>query len=116
MKFIGLVFLSLLFSCNDQEISIQSSKSSNSTKLRRVIITKLPNGYWGYDILEKEKAIIHQTTIPGFQGSSGLPDSLTAGRIGTLVLQKIEKGIFPPTLSKKEVIDLWPMNAVLPED
>jgi hypothetical protein len=118
MRLSFLLILFLINSCKENEN--QNSYSENSTQkidksARQLRVLKLSNGFWGYDILENEKAVIHQTTIPCFQGSSGMPDSLTASRIGSLVFQKLEAGIFPPTLDKRDIISQWPMNAPLPE-
>lgn len=118
MRLSFLLILFLINSCKENENPIPnlaSTTQTNNKKARQLQVLKLSNGFWGYDILENEKAVIHQTTIPCFQGSSGMPDSLTASRIGMLVFQKLESGIFPPSLDKKDVISQWPMNAPLPE-
>lgn len=118
MRLSFLLILFLLNSCKENENQISYSENSTlkiDKSARQLRVLKLSNGFWGYDILENEKAVIHQTTIPCFQGSSGMPDSLTASRIGLLVKQKLDSGIFPPTLEKRDIISQWPMNAPLPE-
>lgn len=113
-----ILFVLFLQACQENESPIsyvEHSNSKNKEVKRQLNVLKLSSGFWGYDISENDKILIHQTTIPCFQGSSGMPDSLTALRIGTLVFQKLEAGVFPPTLDKKDIINQWPMNAPLPE-
>jgi hypothetical protein len=118
MKIRLLFALFLLQACQEHKNPIPLSDNSipsSEKDIRQLSVVRLSNGFWGYDIWENDKTLIHQTTIPCFQGSSGMPDSLTASRIGLLVKQKLDSGIFPPTLDKRDIISQWPMNAPLPE-
>jgi hypothetical protein len=46
---------------------------------------------WGYDILENDKVIIHQDIIPAITDSRPFLSMLEAKKIGTLVIEKLEK-------------------------
>lgn len=61
-----------------------------------------PEG-WGYNISEKGKRIIDQQTIPGVPGNQGFRTSEEAQKVAELVIEKLEKGAFPPTVSEEEL-------------
>ena len=61
-----------------------------------------PEG-WGYSISEKGKRIIDQQTIPGVPGNQGFQTSEDAQKVAELVIEKLEKGVFPPTVSEEEL-------------
>lgn len=46
---------------------------------------------WGYDILENDKVIIHQDIIPAVTDSRPFLSMLEAKKVGTLVIEKLEK-------------------------
>lgn len=60
-------------------------------------------GGYGYEVLQGGKALIRQPFVPAYPGSQGFPDSLSARSAGLRVLQKLQAGQFPPTLSRSEV-------------
>ena len=61
-----------------------------------------PEG-WGYNISEKGKRIIDHQTIPGVPGNQGFRTSEEAQKVAELVIEKLEKGAFPPTISEEEL-------------
>jgi len=61
-----------------------------------------PEG-WGYRISEKGKQIIDQQTIPGVPGNQGFRTTEEAQKVAELVIEKLEKGTFPPTISEAEL-------------
>lgn len=63
-------------------------------------------GGFGYEIRQQGKALIRQPFVPAYPGSQGFPDSLSAHSAGQLVLRKLRAGLFPPTLSRREVDSL----------
>ncbi|MCF0052524.1 DUF4907 domain-containing protein [Dyadobacter chenwenxiniae] len=75
--------------------------------LRRLKVEafKVDSG-WAYRILDKDTPIIEQRSIPGIAGNSGFKDEQSALRTGKLVESKLEKGIFPPSVSASELDSL----------
>lgn len=102
-------------------ILLQACSSKNEKKLfrslspNRVEIFRLNNAYWAYSIYREDTITVNQTSLPGFRGNYGIPDSLTAFRIASLANHKIELGQMPPSIDKDEILGLWPMNSPLPE-
>lgn len=68
-------------------------------------IFKTENG-WGYDVFRNGKKYIRQATKPGVQGNKGFETELQAHKIGEFVIQKLEKGIIPPTVTATEIDSL----------
>jgi hypothetical protein len=58
---------------------------------------------WGYDIIKDGKIFIHQPFAPGISGKRGFSSKLKAEMAAKLVIEKINKGIMPPSLSIEEV-------------
>lgn len=51
---------------------------------------------WGFDILIDKKKIIHQDRIPAVNGRRPFASKEDAEKVGRLMIDKLEKGIFPP--------------------
>ncbi|MBO9204484.1 MULTISPECIES: DUF4907 domain-containing protein [Niastella] len=69
-------------------------------------VIKLTNNSFGYDIYSGAKKMIHQETIPGQPGSNGFTTAAAAGKVAGLVVSKLQKNIFPPTVSTEELKQL----------
>jgi hypothetical protein len=65
-----------------------------------------PDGAFGYDILSGAKKMIHQNCIPGQPGNKGFTTKEAAGKVAALVVNKLQKNIFPPTVSSEELKQL----------
>lgn len=61
---------------------------------------------WGYQLFQNGKMIINQTTIPSVQGMAGFDSQEKADRTAKHIISKLEKGVFPPTVDKKELDSL----------
>lgn len=61
---------------------------------------------FGYDIYKAGKLFVHQPTIPGRPGNSGFKTRADAEKVAKLVMNKIKKGIIPPTVEEKELQQL----------
>ena len=61
---------------------------------------------YGYEILVKNKLLIHQPNIPGMPGNKGFQRKTDAEKTAKLVIKKIQKGMMPPTIEKKELDSL----------
>lgn len=114
--------LFLLFSCADKpdvkedQVPIEQTRmnqtpckpaKSTPSKPRSTsnftFFTHLQPEGWGYRISEKGKEIIDQQTIPGIPGNQGFRTSEDAQKVAELVIEKLEKGTFPPTISEEEL-------------
>ena len=57
---------------------------------------------WGYDILKKEKAYIHQPYMPAVEGQVPFKDKRSAKKTGRLVIKKI-RNHKSPAVTKEEI-------------
>ena len=60
---------------------------------------------WGYDIVSKNRKVIHQPHIPTFPGSKAFPTRRCAVAAARNVIGKIDRGEFP-TFSRGEIDSL----------
>jgi nicotinamidase-related amidase len=115
-------FILLLFSCSEKRASEQvvdateeksvnhsqsdqkqSTPSKPKPSSNYTFFTHLQTEGWGYSISEKGKRIIDQQTIPGVPGNQGFQTSEDAQKVAELVIEKLEKGAFPPTVLEEEL-------------
>jgi hypothetical protein len=61
---------------------------------------------WGYEIYKGSKLIVKQEHIPAIQGMRGFGSKESAEKVAEFIIQKINKGIFPPTLTPNELDSL----------
>jgi hypothetical protein len=100
----SLLILLFVFECNNI-IAQKPQDKSTSLSISKINYKIIPsiNNTWGYDIFIDNKLKIHQTTIPGLPGSEGFKTKKTAEKVAKLVLDKINKGILPPTITIEEL-------------
>jgi Domain of unknown function (DUF4907) len=58
---------------------------------------------FGYDIYKHNRMIIHQPSIPCLPGNKGFTRKEDAQKTAMLVIEKIRKGVMPPTISLQEM-------------
>ncbi len=119
---VTFTFLFMLFSCTEKPASEQIVDAAeekilyHSQNEQKQVTPRTPKSSskftfftylqpegWGYSISEKGKRIIDQQTIPGVPGNQGFQTSEDAQKVAELVIEKLEKGVFPPTVSEEEL-------------
>ncbi|MFN5911173.1 MAG: DUF4907 domain-containing protein [Bacteroidota bacterium] len=71
-----------------------------------VIAVEYPESGWGYQILQDGKLAIDQKHIPVIQGYRGFSTKENAEKTANYIVDKLERGIFPPTLTIEELDSL----------
>jgi hypothetical protein len=67
------------------------------------IIIPSENKTWGYDIYMEKRLFIHQPNVPGLPGNDGFKTKAAAAKIVSLVIEKIKRGVIPPTVTIEEM-------------
>ena len=66
-------------------------------------IIDAPNGTYGYDILSDGRLFVHQTNVPGLPGAEGCKTKADAEKLAAFVIEKIQKGEMPPSITTEEL-------------
>lgn len=90
----------------DEPGSEETKKSEWTYKV--VIVSE---GNWGYQLFDRGTMVINQTTIPALQGILGFESKEKADKTARFVLEKINRGEFPPTVSLEELEKLKVLRA-----
>ena len=103
-KIILVLTLILAFACTTKPK--ENSKTTGvSTPVVSFELIKYNQG-WGYKVYVNSKLYITQDLIPCVSGNNPFKNSADAQKVANLVVQKIEKGILPPTIALNELIEL----------
>lgn len=126
-NFTGLLVLTALLSCTEhkpkkgitdvvlqepkpvqEKVTVETPKVVKQTNSSAYTVQTnfSPETGWGYDILENNVVKIHQPHIPVVQGIRGFKTSDDAIKVGKKVIEKLDKGIMPPSLSLEEMQSL----------
>lgn len=66
-------------------------------------VIRMQDRTFGYDILQDGKTLVHQPFIPAYGGNIGFAKKRYAKATAQLMMKKMNQGIFPPSLSRKEI-------------
>jgi hypothetical protein len=66
-------------------------------------IIPAPENTFGYDVYKDAKLFIHQPHIPGMPGVKGFAKEEQAKKAAELMIEKMNKGVVPPTLTEEEI-------------
>ena len=69
-------------------------------------ITNSEQNTFGYDILDYNRPMIHQPSVPAMPGNKGFTKKEDAEKVAKLVIYKINRNIMPPTVTKQEIDSL----------
>lgn len=126
MKKLSLVLVLFLCACSLHEDKqnphskskiTANKKETQAPKTEKKSQEKMPSSYrfkiigspgnFGYQIMDATgKLVINQPSIPAIQGNKGFQTENDAKIAAEFVIQKIDKGIFPPTFSVAELDSL----------
>lgn len=95
------IFSSLLFLISFSDAKAQDPEAPKVDSIRYKTYS-LGCG-WGYDIYVNGKMAIHQAFIPAIHGGKCFSEEKYAARTAKLVVKKIKKGEWPPSVSIKEL-------------
>ena len=60
-------------------------------------------GSFGFEILQDNRALIKQTTIPGQPGIKGFASNADAAKVAELMISKLKRGEMPPSVTTEEL-------------
>jgi hypothetical protein len=128
MKLLGLVIIVLLSAHCDNQSHKKAVKKvpAIAIPLQKKSVRKIPKKVstneqistfrfetiydpqlgWGYDIYQQDVLKIHQPHIPVIQGLKGFENANDAALVAKKVLEKLDAGMMPPTLTEQELIQL----------
>ena len=89
----------ILNSCNQAGHKLTSVNKD----VYMIKLNKVDSSGWCYDIYKNDKITIHQPNIPAVDGNFAFKSKEDAIKTAALVVEKLKKNIFPPSLSLEEV-------------
>ena len=99
-----LFFAGCITSAPPKDLSQWDTISKDSIKFRLETI-KVDSG-WGYAIFADEKKLIMQRIIPVIEGNHAFDTQEDAYNCAHLVIVKLISGQMPPSITRKELIEL----------
>lgn len=114
---VSFSFVILLCACSQEEsenndITMPQIEAQELVSDDNYTLETYPNENetWGYRILKDDAQFINQPHIPAVQGNAGFSNQEKAEKAGNFVLDKLRKGIVPPTVSYSELDSLGVLN------
>jgi len=102
---VAVLLLIDVFACAPHAEVLEKGSSQGDTALCVEIIRSQKNTY-GYNILVNGKTVIHQLHMPALPGTKGFGTEEATRRVAAFVILKIRNGIFPPSISIKDLDSL----------
>lgn len=96
-----LLLWSFVTACKqEQALSSTPKVVANELTFR---VFRMKDGTFGYDILQLGKILVHQPFIPAYGGNIGFAKKHYAKATAQLMMNKMNQGIFPPSLTRLEI-------------
>ena len=96
-----------MFSCSSENEPTEHDTIESEYSLDVFLI---PNDGWGYRIMKGEDLFINQPHIPAVQGNKGFDSQNKAETAGLFIINKLESGLIPPTVTREELDSLGVLN------
>lgn len=81
----------------------QKTTSSYKKQTIRYKLTEAKDHTYGYNIFLNDTLFVHQPVIPCIAGNKGFKTKADAKKVAFLVIDKIRKGLIPPTVTIPEM-------------
>lgn len=108
--FLTFIVFAISIGLNAQTGTVQTrgmKRSSGEETIKKVnytyFIIPSVNKTWGYNIFMEKRLLIHQASVPGLPGNEGFKTKVDAGKVARLVIEKIQKGEMPPSVTIEEL-------------
>lgn len=100
-----LFIIFIIFADCNRSKSEKSNVDQTSLKNAEFQIKTYQNnsGGYGYDIFVNSARTIHQPHIPGLRGVKGFDLESQAEQAANLVIDKLQSGMMPPTITEQEI-------------
>ncbi len=100
-----IAFAGLAFFYFQNLSEVKTSTNGEGIRFLKAQTFEQPGG-WGYRILQDTTTVIEQPDIPGVTGKKPFKTEQQSQAIANLVLQKLNQGTFPPTITFGELDSL----------
>lgn len=103
-----LFFMTItIISCHE---NIKNTSNDYKIEKYKISVYKNKDNGWGYNILNNNKIIIHQPTIPALEGNISFRTPKDAYLTANKMIEKLNKNIFPPSLTIEEINNIIQKN------
>lgn len=92
-------------SSNESTDTAGVSPTTQPDSVFQAVIVAVGNG-WGYQITQNKSVIINQPTIPAINGNHAFTSEAEARTVAMLVVEKLNHGHMPPSVTIKELDSL----------
>jgi len=104
--FLLMLYLPVCLAAKAIGVPVSTTQSQIISEKYQFVVLQNDTGGWYYTIKEGTKSIIVQKSIPAIQGNKAFSDSVQTAKVAMLMTNKMNKGIFPPTVQKADLDSL----------